>query len=231
MAKFWCTCGYVIGFNVSPCRYDASVFRQQDEDAVDNKITREITEYLAFVAEGRRDEWIKQYYGDVFPLKDASVVSDLVSRYQSDVTLAIHQCEQCGRLWLQEKTGENVYRSYLPEGPWRGALEAHTAEFVGYVDGQDFFGAAIAEVQQVSDEIRVILKRGTTESSTVTFSGVSAVRQYEREHKQVRFLSEWKDIPPLRRFIFDRAEQSYEPLLEITAREVRLGKQDAAILK
>ena len=231
MSKFRCTCGYLLGFNIAPCRYDANVLRQQDADTVDNKIIRAVTEYLAFVAEGRRNEWFQQFYGEVFALEDASVISDIFSRYQNDFFLALHQCEQCGRLWLQEKPGGNVYHSYLPEGPWRGALEAHPTDFVGYVDGQDFFGASIEEVQQVRDEICVTLKRGATESSLVTFSGVSALRQYERERREVRFLSEWKDIPPLRRFIFDSTDQSSRPLLEITAQEVHLDRQNGMTLR
>lgn len=227
MSTFRCTCGYLLGFNVYPCRYEASVVRQQGAETIDDAITYLVAEFMTFIAEGRREEWLQQFYGELFPIENASVISDIFSREMSVFQLAIHQCEQCGRLWLQEKAGENVFTPYLPEGAWRGALETPAADFISYIDGQDFFDAHIAEVQQENDLIRVLLKRGPTENWEVTFSGVSAIQQYEGEHKHVRFLSEWKDTPPLRRFVFDSISQSHEPLLEITAREVHLGRYNA----
>jgi hypothetical protein len=221
MSFFLCTCGYRIGFNVCPCRNDGDVMGHRDRERADDLISREVEQYLAAVREGRRDSWLREFYLDVFPIEDASVISDIFARTIGDLSRAIHQCERCGRLWLQAKPGENTYASYLPEGAWRGALEAPPEGFLGYLDGQDFFDAVIAEIKQEGGTVRVVLQKEDGQNREVEFTGVAAVKQYDTTEKRIRFMSEWSSAPPLRRFVFDSSDQSSEPLLDIAAREVR----------
>ncbi len=229
MATFRCKCGYLIGFHVGSCRYDSSVMRDQGFESMEEARVREVTAFLASVREGHRAEWLKQVYGEAFPIEDANVISDIVCKHDIDFALALHQCERCGRLWLQSKPGENVYASYRPEGAWRGALETPAEGFVGYVDGQDCFEACITGIVQEAEQVYVRLQRGEAERFLVTFFGVSAVERHGLENKRVRFLSEWASTPPLRRFVFDSTNESYEPLLEITAQEVRIGNSNAPL--
>jgi hypothetical protein len=225
MSKFKCSCGYLISFNLYPSRYDAEVARQSGYEEIDDAFSRSVAEFIAFIVDNRREEWLQRFYSEVFPISNAAVVSDIVARHMSDFTLALHQCERCGRLWLQQRPGENAYVSYRPEGAWRGALETHAPGFIGYVEGQDFFQAYIADVSQENGLLRVTLTRGDTETLGVTFLGVSNIQRHDSETKQVRFLSEWESEPPFRRFVFDSTSQSFEPLLEVTALEVRLSGQ------
>jgi hypothetical protein len=214
----------VIGFNVVPCRYDAAVIREQGDELVYRAITRAVADFIAAVRENRRDEWLRHFYGELFPIEDASVVHDILTGHLGEYTLGLHQCERCGRIWLQDGSGDNRYHPYLPgTDEWRGALEVPAPGFVHYVAGQDFFGWRIGEVRQQGDTARVILHNADKAPREVVFTGVATavVPPHTSGEPTVRFLSEWESVsPPLRRFVFDSTSQSYRVLLEVMAREI-----------
>ncbi len=228
MSKFACKCGYVIGFNRVPCRYDGEVIRDTGDEAVYDGATNQVANFIAAIQRGHRDEWLRRFYGeryyrDLLSQGNDSVVDDILIRHISPFALGIHQCERCGRLWLQRGPDENAWVSYLPEGDWRGALETPAKGFVGYVADQDFFGMYIEGMHQEEDTARVTLIGNESKSTEVTFTGVTAIRVHDGStDRPVRFLSEWIDAMPLRRFLFDSNFQNSEPLLEVTAQEVRL---------
>lgn len=224
MSKFRCKCGYLLSFVVYPSRYDGSAKGQRSFEMAENLVTTDVRQFLDAVRENRRDAWLRDFYGsDPFEIDDANIISDLISRHFWDGRRALHQCERCGRLWLQAAPETNEYDCYVPEGDWRGALENPPEDFVEYVEGQDFFNAVIADVRQEAGNTTVVLRKEDGQLYDVEFTGVTLVTPYSAEETHVRFLSEWKDAPPYRRFVFDNAGESSETLLEIIAQTVRLS--------
>ncbi len=223
MSTFGCRCGNRIYFNVVPCRYDGEVFRDTGTEVAYDTATKQMADFFATIQEGRRDDWLRQFYsyGSTFEITDDSVVSEIMDRHFGPLALGIHQCERCGRVWLQ-RPGKEYFTPYLPEGDWRGALETPSEGFMGYIEGQDFFGMRIVDVRQKEGLAWVTLIGDGDSRTEVAFTGVTAVRLHDgATDKRVRFLSEWADALPLRRFLFDSTDQHIEPLLEVTAREVR----------
>jgi hypothetical protein len=227
MSKFGCRCGHTIGFNVWPCRYEGDIIRDSISDEVYAETSNEIASYVAAIRGNRRDEWLQRFYGQLFDIKDDDVIADILSRHLVEATLSIHQCEKCGRLWLQTHPSEELYAPYVPEGEWRGALEwrgtlkARSEGFISYLEGQHFFGSTISKVQYAQGVAKVVLVREDKSLDEVIFSGVTDVNKYDLwDKKQIRFLSKWKGTPLLHRFLFDSTSQSYDPILEITAEDV-----------
>ena len=189
MSTFGCECGYIIRFNTVPCRYDGAVVRDMGSEAVYDAATDQIGSFIAAIREGRRDEWLHGFYGSTFAIKDGEAVSDIFDRHVMPSTLALHQCERCGRLWLQRATFEPPYESYLPEGNWQGALEMPAEGFVGYVASQHFFDSRIESVRQEDGRAWVTLLGDTGRRQEAVFTGVTALRNYDdAREEQVRFL-------------------------------------------
>ena len=53
-----------------------------------------------------------------------SIISDAIAGSRAALSHTIYECQQCSRLWLQIKTNENVFVSYLPETEMRGVLKS-----------------------------------------------------------------------------------------------------------
>jgi hypothetical protein len=225
MPKFACTCGYVISFVTIPCRYDGYVIRDDGSEAFYDRLTGDLAAFTEALAAGRRDDWIRQQCGENYPLDigDDAVISDLIGFHECNYVLSIHQCERCGRIWLQDPRRENRYTAFVPEGEWRGALEVPPDGFVGYPDGQDLFGGVLQTVDHTGTTARVLVKMEDGSVRTVGFEGVHFVAWHKQRKGCVRYLSEWTALPPLRRFVFDaQGGGTAEPLLEVTAERMEL---------
>jgi hypothetical protein len=132
--------------------------------------------------------------------------------------LCIHQCERCGRVWLQNARRENRYTAFVPEGKWRGALEVPADSFVGYPEGQDLFGGVVQSVEHTGTTARVVIEAENNGLRVVEFEGVASVDWYRERKGLIRYLSEWTAPTPLRRFVFDsQGGGDAEPLVEVIA--------------
>ncbi len=115
--KFQCTCG----FDIRDTHYDfpwkGDVRRDQDLEPYFEKITRELALLVDAVAAGRRDEWIDQHFLPGYPhnVSTESLISDYLSGLDEQLTSQVFECENCGRLWIQEQPCVNAYFSYSPD--------------------------------------------------------------------------------------------------------------------
>jgi hypothetical protein len=68
--------------------------------------------------------WIIERFGAEYPhdLVDRDVLNDAITGHFDQWSLAVYQCENCGRLWVQEEPYTNRYRPFHPEGEWRDTL-------------------------------------------------------------------------------------------------------------
>ena len=115
MLKFGCRCGYTISLVASPSPHEASLIFAPDFDKLSNKRAAAIDAFLEAVREGKRNEWITEFYGwPQFGISDGSIIDDIIT--QEDVfSLSIVICPECGRLYRQRQHGVNEYECYLSE--------------------------------------------------------------------------------------------------------------------
>jgi len=76
----------------------------------------DIAAFIDAIQTGRRDSWIKEYFSDTYPthINNSSVIFDIVSFHERDLSGDIYQCENCGRIKIQ-LDDTNVYSSFQPE--------------------------------------------------------------------------------------------------------------------
>ena len=117
MSKMRCKCGHIISHVVCPCPTEANVIGHKAYEVIDRGFTKEVSDFLTSVRNGNRSQWIVERFGDVYPkeITDSEVISDLLSCHYTMHSLRLSECETCGRIWIQEGTEENAYRSFVPD--------------------------------------------------------------------------------------------------------------------
>lgn len=115
MSKLGCVCGHVIRDQTDDIPYKARFIRDQDYEGF-YAYTDDIAAFIAAIEAGQRTEWIRRYFSNSYPadLPNASIVSDIVSRYEVDYEGRLYQCENCGRIRIQVQD-KNLFVSFAPE--------------------------------------------------------------------------------------------------------------------
>jgi len=116
MGKFSCKCGNVIADQSTNLPYKADLLPDTLYFEASNQITDLVHSLVKYTKEGKRKEWIEQYFFKGYPedLTDEQLINDIFSRKISESTKQIYQCVNCGRIWIQiEDT--NRFTSFMPE--------------------------------------------------------------------------------------------------------------------
>ncbi|MBN8599830.1 MAG: hypothetical protein J0M26_02180 [Planctomycetes bacterium] len=81
MSQMQCKCGHIISDAVCPCVTEADVIGDAAYERFDRDFTRDVTDFLASVHEGRRNDWLVENFGAIYPndLPDAEIISDLLT--------------------------------------------------------------------------------------------------------------------------------------------------------
>ena len=117
MGKLACTCGNVISDVVCPCPTEGWLIGDQDRDRLVLESHEAVKSFLAALIAGRKEDWIRAFFLEGYPTDtaDESVLNDVNSRFEVRYQKSVAECDQCGRLFVQARPGENVYRSYVPD--------------------------------------------------------------------------------------------------------------------
>ena len=118
MSKLVCNCGGVISNVHYPSPTEGSIMKEQEEERCVDGICADLVAFFQAVGSGDRDGWIRGYFLNQYPtsLSDESVVSDIITRGLQGTLLRVCECQNCGRLHLQRRSGENQYLSFAPDG-------------------------------------------------------------------------------------------------------------------
>jgi hypothetical protein len=112
---------------LGPSPTEGWILREQDQEAYQDAVGRDIVEFFAAVDAGRRDVWIQEFFSTQYPtdLGNEEVVTDILLVHDRRFTLSVAECERCGRLWVQRRPGANSYRSFPPDEPgYAGVLRS-----------------------------------------------------------------------------------------------------------
>ena len=119
MGKFACTCGHVISDCQCPNDVTGDVLSDKSFNVLSDAIVSVVQDYLEHLQKGQVDEWRTQHLGNDYPddLSAGDMIEDVLTSKFWDLTLAMFECDQCGRLWVQRAVGVNEYRGYSPDDP------------------------------------------------------------------------------------------------------------------
>jgi hypothetical protein len=115
MSKLGCVCGHVIRDQTDDIAYKARFVRDQDYEGF-YAYAGDIAAFIAATQAGQRSQWIRQYFSDSYPtdIPDASIVNDIVGKYELEFEGDLYQCENCGRVKIQVQD-KNLFTSFVPE--------------------------------------------------------------------------------------------------------------------
>jgi hypothetical protein len=127
MSTMACFCGGTIRDNQVPCPTEGWILRDQDQDAYFGDACRDIAAFYVAIQAERRAAWIAEYFSPQYPadVGNEAIVNDILCCHKRPVFLSVAECEQCGRLWVQQAPEVNKYRSYSPDEPgYAGVLRS-----------------------------------------------------------------------------------------------------------
>jgi hypothetical protein len=122
MAQFLCTCGHRISLVIAPSPLEASLFSDQKQEALQDAVCKAVLSLVRALQESRRAEYVNALYGQEMEIDDESLIFDTISYAEHPFLRRVHQCDACGRIWLQRKPDGNYYVAFSPDGEWRGIL-------------------------------------------------------------------------------------------------------------
>ena len=131
MAKLQCQCGYVIVDQADNLAYKGRILRDQDADHYFDQVSHDIASFVAALLEGTHHAWLVSHFTDVYPTDTTTegVIHDLIAgAFLLRYSLTTYQCEQCGRIWIQEHPRSHTFRSFASDGGWKDIFTVHKAQ-------------------------------------------------------------------------------------------------------
>ena len=126
MSKFRCTCGHIIVDQTDYLSYKGMVIKDQDSENFLSGIVGSCASLAEALQQDRRTEWIDENFGSDYPrdLDNSSMINDLISRLSLKYCVHVLECEQCGRIYVQEEPAVNSYAEYARVTPRKGCILA-----------------------------------------------------------------------------------------------------------
>ncbi|WP_053230725.1 hypothetical protein [Sandaracinus amylolyticus] len=124
--KLVCPCGAIIVDQTDDLPYRADIIPHQDWEPLWGELHRTLRALVAATVAGTREEWIRGTMGPGYPLHPSAedVVSDLLGALRTELTRHAYQCEECGRLLVQDPADLRRFHSFAPEGDGSASLLA-----------------------------------------------------------------------------------------------------------
>ena len=124
MASLRCRCGHVIRDQADNLPYKGRIVRDQDQDRFLGEVSHDIAEFVTALVEGTAQPWLANHFfaTDAYPGETGpeGVIHDLLAgAFLLSYSLTTYQCEQCGRVWIQEQPGSPAFRSFAPDHEWK----------------------------------------------------------------------------------------------------------------
>jgi len=118
MARFLCKCGNVISDGRCPNEVTGDILSNKSAEVFFDGIVSTIDDFFVHFRADRLSEWREKYFNETYPkdLSPGNMLHDVLHGLYLKLRLAMMECDQCGRLWIQESSGKNMYHSYQFEG-------------------------------------------------------------------------------------------------------------------
>jgi O-acetyl-ADP-ribose deacetylase (regulator of RNase III) len=118
MSKLGCTCGNVIRDGQVPNEVEGSVLSDKGYHLYFDSIQEVVDDFLAHFQAGRLPDWKIKHFNPNYPehVPLGGMLADVLQSAYLNLTLAVLECDQCGRLWIQKEVGKNEYAPYAFDG-------------------------------------------------------------------------------------------------------------------
>ncbi len=121
--KLLCTCGHEIIDQTDYLPYKGVILRDQHQFEFFDYIRDTIVDYIQAIREGRRDAWVKGFFGnqsdsakDYDDSHALGVVNTMILRAMVKwMPVHIYQCRICARLYVEHRVGERDQQKELKE--------------------------------------------------------------------------------------------------------------------
>ena len=80
--------------------YKGEIIRDQSFESFFEKSSVTAGRFIQAIRDGKRQEWIKDFYNSDFEISDDSVIADIYSYASAANGLLILQCMSCGRIFI-----------------------------------------------------------------------------------------------------------------------------------
>jgi hypothetical protein len=117
MSKLRCSCGFVISDVVVPNEVTGHILSDKSADAFTDALCDVVDELVAASIAGTLHEVRSKYFAEPYP-RDCTareMANDILYPRLLELSLSILECDQCGRLWIQDAPDRNTYRPYESE--------------------------------------------------------------------------------------------------------------------
>lgn len=117
MAKFLCKCGHVIYDQTDQIPYKGYYIPDTAIERLSDVLCKSIDTLIDAVELGKKEEWIEQNYSKevrALQLRNSDLIHDLLTREILACTSDVFNCENCGRILLQQGQ-ENRFKTYIEE--------------------------------------------------------------------------------------------------------------------
>jgi hypothetical protein len=117
MGKFGCTCGQIISDGLIPNEVTGSILSDKSADRFYENLSEVVTDFLTHQSQNQLQDWRTKHFNDVYPqdLPPGEMIHDILFGRLMSLTLEVMECDNCGRLWIQEAVGVNQWRGYSPD--------------------------------------------------------------------------------------------------------------------
>jgi hypothetical protein len=95
--------------------YKGQILKDQDWEPFFSGAARAMAEYLAGVRSGDLTEFHREW-PFLIGKTDEHVARTLLGLFWRKFAVEVYECEQCGRLWVQQGTESQRFIPFLPEG-------------------------------------------------------------------------------------------------------------------
>lgn len=119
MGKSACTCGHIISDVQCPNEVTGWLLSDKSGESFFRSITDTVNDCLQHAADSDLDGWRGKHFNELYPT-DVSVgdmIHDVLTSQFFDLTLAAMECDECGRMWVQQSPGMNHYHGYSADDP------------------------------------------------------------------------------------------------------------------
>jgi hypothetical protein len=121
VSKFGCTCGHLIRDQTDYLPYKGQVLKDQDREAFFAGTADALVEFLAGIRSGDLSDWHCKW-PFLRDKTDEHVAWSLMGWFWRKLAVDVYECEQCGRLWVQEGTKSERFVPFTPETPSSGRM-------------------------------------------------------------------------------------------------------------
>lgn len=155
MSTLGCRCGYTIRDDMYNLSYKGSIRRDQDEDFFYETVTRQLALLMAATSPEGREAWISHNFLPGYPrdVDNEGMISDFLSGLEVRLMVTLYECENCGRLWLQEEPGSDKFVPYSPESRGPHSLLASARYAAAQVEQGRTTEAPPVELDSIKQDI------------------------------------------------------------------------------